>query len=387
MVSEKNTKQEIWAYYQNALKEAKGRKTVLPDELSGISYRSNKADLLMGCNLLEQVLRDRQKTKSEEKEKQMTLSFEPPAAAVIKAEEKPVEKNLPEEQEAVKTEKKTREESRLSEEDSDLKLLNNEIIDKIQALEDAKAMKAKENEMLKELETELERFIALLNQSREKMLEQQRTHEQSLSEETEKRDAMLFNAKQETDARIQAAEQKLADTKAELKLMLDKRNADRKIEKEQYEYDLSVLHKKEDDAWEDELSKREAGIRLLESDIGILEKEITEKEVLVSEYRKKLEELPSLLEKAKEEGAAQKEKELNEELLHKRTMTQKDAEAEIKSLEQRIQTLREDYAAVIEERNAVQIKLDKAYDESNKLYLQTIQSTGGIKILNNFDKK
>ena len=64
-----------------------------------------------------------------------------------------------------------------------------------------------------------------------------------------------------------------------------------------------------------------------------------------------------------------------------------DAEAEIKSYERKIEGLREDYDAMKADRAVIQEKLDKAYEESNKLYLQTIQSTGGVKILSNVEKK
>ena len=48
--------------------------------------------------------------------------------------------------------------------------------------------------------------------------------------------------------------------------------------------------------------------------------------------------------------------------------------------------MKADYDAVLLEKNAIQEKLDKAYEESNKLYMQTVQSTGGVKILSNLDK-
>jgi outer membrane murein-binding lipoprotein Lpp len=67
-------------------------------------------------------------------------------------------------------------------------------------------------------------------------------------------------------------------------------------------------------------------------------------------------------------------------------MSKKDAEASIQNLTSQIETLKEDYNAVLIEKQAIQEKLDKAYEDSNKLYMQTVQSTGGIKILNNSDK-
>ena len=52
-----------------------------------------------------------------------------------------------------------------------------------------------------------------------------------------------------------------------------------------------------------------------------------------------------------------------------------------------IDNLENDYEEKIKERDNLRVKLDKAYEESNKLYLQTVQSTGGIKILGGSEQK
>ena len=117
-------------------------------------------------------------------------------------------------------------------------------------------------------------------------------------------------------------------------------------------------------------------------EISIFETE----EKSVSELEEKLSRLPAMIESARTEGAAAREKELVEQYAHENALAKKDEEAAVSSLEGRIRSLSEDYEALLAEKIDLQQKLDKAYEDSNKLYIQTIQSTGGVKILGRPEK-
>ena len=117
-------------------------------------------------------------------------------------------------------------------------------------------------------------------------------------------------------------------------------------------------------------------------EISIFETE----EKSVSELEEKLSRLPSMLESARAESAAAREKELVEQYAHENALAKKDEEAAVSSLEGRIRSLSGDYEALLVEKTDLQQKLDKAYEDSNKLYIQTIQSTGGVKILGRPEK-
>ena len=117
-----------------------------------------------------------------------------------------------------------------------------------------------------------------------------------------------------------------------------------------------------------------------------MQADIDSKAELVAELTAKIDEIPTLIEKAKEEGATAKEKELGKEYGYETSKSKKQAEVDAQSLQKQIARLTADYEAVLAEKQAIQEKLDKAYEESNKLYMQTVQSTGGVKILNSSDK-
>ena len=67
-------------------------------------------------------------------------------------------------------------------------------------------------------------------------------------------------------------------------------------------------------------------------------------------------------------------------------MFRREAQAQLSTLENMLSNLKDDYEAGMKERDNLRIKLDKAYEENNKLYIQTVQSAGGIKILGNSEK-
>ena len=117
-----------------------------------------------------------------------------------------------------------------------------------------------------------------------------------------------------------------------------------------------------------------------------MQADIDSKATLVAELNAKIDEIPSLIEKAKAEGAQAKEKELGREYGYKTNMAKKDADVKVQSLQKQIDRLKADYDVVLAEKNSIQEKLDKAREESNKLQLATVQSTGGVKILSNSDK-
>ena len=139
----------------------------------------------------------------------------------------------------------------------------------------------------------------------------------------------------------------------------------------------SIFYKK----WADEKSSREQELIKLEKETSVLQEQLEGLLKSVPDYEKKLDEMPILLDTAMHEGEKEREEEMKIEQEHQTIIFRKDADAAIKNLEQKIASLNDDYEALLAEKETVQAKLDKAYDDSNKLYLQTVQSTGGIKIL------
>ncbi len=374
MVSEKNTKNEILEAYQSLSRKAAAQKLEIPQRASGLNARSTKGELLEGAVILDRLI-------------------EKAATAPVKQKEAP---SVKETKESTVTVKPKPEEVKATaghqvkvsydKEEDELKLLNKAIIDKVHSLREAEAALEKENSGLDDLSGELQTFVIMINEYRQRFLTERETHEATLAgkeAEIKEKDKSLT---EELQNRLLGAEERLENIKAgieEKKIIRDLARAD---ETEQYNYDISVKQRKEDDIWADEAAKKELLLKSLDAEIKALQEQLEAEEKLVPELEEKLSQLPAMIEGARAEGAAAREKELLEQYDHENALAKKDEEAAVSSLEGRIKSLSEDYEALLSEKTVLQQKLDKAYEESNKLYIQTIQSTGGVKILGRTEK-
>ncbi|MDE6777290.1 MAG: hypothetical protein K2J25_05055 [Oscillospiraceae bacterium] len=381
MISEKNTKQELLAEYKKLVEQVKAQKKSL-SSVKSVNSKSTKADIWAEIQNLQKILAASEtapkkvqpvadtayKSTKEKKE----YSLDTVVSTVLKINELINEEKQQQQQEI--------------KEENDLSYLNQEIIEEIQALDTAKKMKEQEYQTLCAVEAELKKFAEMINKFKNQHATQEESHVQQ--EENQKLlIASLTEKVEETNSKkIEDAETALQD--AEEKIEADKKKIanERAIEEEKYTYEITRKYLEEDDKWSDETALREEAIQAVKKETTALQAEIDAKAEHVAELTAKIEEIPTLLEKAGQEAAEAKEKEVNKEHGYKKHMAQKDADASIQSLERQIAHVKADYESALAEKNAIQDKLDKAYEESNKLYMQTVQSTGGIKILNNSDK-
>ncbi|MCR5024874.1 MAG: hypothetical protein K6A90_11170 [Lachnospiraceae bacterium] len=374
MIDINNTKAEILEEFKRLLDLADKEGIDIPEKALGCSNRSNKADLLSAVKLLEKSFKNGKDTHSPGE--QMSLED------ISYGEGKPeTAENITKEQKQTRNEK-----TRIAEED-ELKLLNQDIVEKIQSLEKARAFREQEYRDLLQFEEELEKTVSMFNEFNERFSLEERVREEKLKNEKDKSNEEIGKLELELKEKRIVAEEKLEELKRSFSDKENERDNLRSTEQEAFLYEQRILRKKEDDAWEDEKNKRTAAVESIEDEIKKLEEELSLKESLIPELKEKLDKLPEQLDKARAEGAREREEELNREFAHMASIVKMDAEAEIKSYERKIESLREDYDAMKADRAVIQEKLDKAYEESNKLYLQTIQSTGGVKILSNVEKK
>ncbi|MEE5992895.1 MAG: hypothetical protein V3G42_06600 [Oscillospiraceae bacterium] len=365
MISEKSTKQELLDEYKRLIEDAKKQKVTIPEDAKGVNSKNTKADILNAIRAIQNALLD---------SKTVSVSSNPAPAPPV-----PVtpEKNEP---------TKTTAPAVTKEEDIELILLKQEIKDEIAALDAAKALKKKELAELLEIEQELTKFVTMINSSKNDNLTQEQAHaEQKAKQEADAKES-LETCETENQEELDDAKEALEQVKADIEEKKQALAESRAVETEQYTYDKTKKQKTEDDAWADDSAKREEAIAEIEKATADLQAEIDSKAQLVAELTAKIDEIPSLIEKAKEEGATAKEKELGKEYGYQTNMAKKQAEVDAQSLQKQIDRLTADYNAVLAEKEAIQVKLDKAYEESNKLYMQTVQSTGGVKILNSSDK-
>lgn len=385
MVNKNNTKAEILSEYRLLVRSIKDNKIEIPTEIKNLGEKNTKTEILSAVRSLEKVLKENEDEEISKRDNEQ-LSLQDMAYL---DDEEAYEENggMKPDVDAHDVNADCREDTVFLKEDEELKLLNQDILDKIHSLEQAKRLREQEYENLTELERELEKCILELNKAKDKIAEQDRAYNERIEDVTERSRHSIEELENELKHRVEEAEANLLSFNDEKQNIISERDKARNSEQEQYSYDLSVSRKQEDDAWSDEAAKIKTAMETTEEEISDIKEELKEKEQLVPELKEKLEELPKLLEKAKQQGEEIKQKELEEEYTHQIKISNMDFEAETDAMELKIKSLREDYEALMVEKNLIQEKLDKAYDESNKLYLQTIQSTGGVRILNNFEKK
>lgn len=363
MVSEKNTKQEILAEYKALLEDIKNKGLTVPPSAKGFNTKNNKSDIISAISKLLDVLNNNSTPKNEDTSNTSNTDDDTSTKEIKTVKTSPNKK-----------------------EDNDLSYLNQDIIDKIQALNDAKALKKAEYNNILDIERELTNFVTMINSYKNKGIIQAENHKNAKLQQEESIAQLIENSNANNQAKLDLANEKLAELEANILKDKETLIKQREKEEEEYTYKINKSQKECDDTWSDEVAKREETIANVEVEIATLQAEIDSKQSLVAELNAKIEEIPALLEQAKLEGASEKEKELGKDYGYKTTMAKKDADATIQSLQKQIENLKEDYNTILAEKQDIQEKLDKAYEDSNKLYMQTVQSTGGVKILNNSDK-
>lgn len=373
MISEKNTKQELLEEYQKLIAQVKSKKKTIPADIRSVSSKNTKAVVWSAIQKLQEMLAVAAPAiVTEQKQIQET------PVSVIQPVNEPVN---PKNAEPCFAKHDTE-----IKEENDLNYLNQEIIEEINALNAAKAMKEKEYQNLCAVETELKKFAEMINDFKSRSAKQEENHAAEETAQNQTLDELMEKAEENNRQKIEDAETSLKE--AEERIIADKKRIaeERAVEEEKYDYEKSRKYMEEDDKWSDESARREEEIQNVEKETAALQAEIDAKAQHVAELTAKIDEIPALLETAKKEASEAKEKELNKEHGYKKHMAQKDADASIQSLERQIAHVKADYETALAEKNAIQDKLDKAYEESNRLYMQTVQSTGGIKILSNSDK-
>ncbi|MDE6832907.1 MAG: hypothetical protein K2J39_01470 [Ruminococcus sp.] len=374
MVTDKNTKQEILDEYKRLVAEAKAKKITVPADAKGITSKNNKTEMLNAVRLLEDAVSD----------KPVVVNI--PVPTVPKPEPAPKPATEPKSIPAPVKKNATATTATKSKEDNDLSYLNQEIVEKIQALDTAKSLKKAEYNNILAVEQELVKFVEMINRMKTNGLAQAETQKSATEKQTETIEKIKADSEESNKAYIELAEEKRSQLEAEITENKKKLENERAVEEEAYSYKVSEENKKVDDAWSDEVIRREEKIAEVEEKIAELNAEIDSKAELKKQLESKLAELPELIKKAQEEGAIAKEKELGRDYGYKSSKAKKETENNVQALQEEIEMLRKDFEDSLAEKQAIQAKLDKAYELNNALYMQTVQSTGGVKILNNSDK-
>lgn len=251
-------------------------------------------------------------------------------------------------------------------------LFSEELSKKFTDLEAAIAIKSNELETMYGIGKELQNLTVIVNAGKElsAKLDDEKAEKKAAIEE------MQENMMKEYSAKKKKADEEYAIYQADLK-----RNRER--EAEEYEYNLERLRNKENNEWEDEKARREVAIAELEAKAEAMFEEASSKANYITELEQKVDSIPELIEKAKEEAAEAARKEEAKEYGYKKTMAEKEHGYTVQRLEDRIEILTNDLTKANELTASLQAKLDNAYEQIRELATKTVESTGGVKILSN----
>ena len=239
-------------------------------------------------------------------------------------------------------------------------IFNPEIIKKYNDLTEAIEIKQLELDELYGIETKANAMAAMINAYKEK------------------KDTL----KAEIEALKQQKQEIIDSINAEAKARENEIKLTRSREEDEYTYNLKRSRKAENDKWEDEKAAREKILELRETAALEKETELNAKADHVKELEAKVEEIPTLIAAATEEGIKKGKADADKSNAFEVRALKKDAEYQKQLLEDKNERLAEDLANARAEKVELQQKLDDAYAQMRELAAKTVESTGGVKILN-----
>ena len=252
------------------------------------------------------------------------------------------------------------------------KIFSDELNNKFKDLETA--IEAEE-EKLKELygiEGELGNLVVIVNAGKDYMAR--------LESEKETKTEELNNKIKELEENYNSKKEAL-EKEYNLKAMNLKVERDREIE--EYNYKIKRDREIANNKWEDEKNEREKVLKEKELKTDELLKEAELKAEHVKELETKVEEIPELLQKEYERGRKEAIAEIQKENKYTTELLKKDFQNTIDRQNDKIETLKEDLQKYNSEKEALQGKLDQAYNQIKEMATKTVEATGGVKILGN----
>lgn len=261
-------------------------------------------------------------------------------------------------------------------------IFNPEIIKKYNDLTEAITMKQIELDDLYGIEAKANAMAAMINAYKEKNEE---LKENQAAKEAEF-DLRMKEKKEALESEIADLEQHKKDVMnsidVEAAAKIKEIEQARKRDEEVYTYNLNRSRKIENDKWEDEKADREKILELRETEALEKEIELNAKADHVKELEAKVEEIPTLIAAATEEGIKKGKADADKSNAFEVRALKKDAEYQKQLLEDKNERLAEDLANARAEKVELQQKLDDAYAQMRELAAKTVESTGGVKILN-----
>lgn len=261
-------------------------------------------------------------------------------------------------------------------------ILNPVIIERYENLKTAIEMKNKELQELYGIETKANSLVAMINAYKDKEIELKDKYNaktKELDDEFTKKELILKEEIASLEKSKEDLINKIQNESNELTKSLNKKH---KREEEEYEYNLRRSRRVENDRWEDEKAAREKELTEREAAVKADEAELADRTSYIEELEKKVEEIPVLIQDAKDKALAEGKAKADKSNAFEVRALKQQSDYNTQILEDKVDRLYSEVDSLKAEKANLQAKLDDAYAQMRELAAETVKSTGGVKILN-----
>ena len=209
--------------------------------------------------------------------------------------------------------------------------------------------------------------------------------EELLKDEREfssKMDAIAEETELKSSEMAKECKESLLKLEAQIKELQE--SSTREFEREQKEYDYNLKRERKN-----AMEKRASEVREREQQLKCMELDAKEQKTTnlkrlseINAMKAEVEGIPEQLDKAGEDGALEREKELNREHQFKTELEKKTQEHKVNELQEEYDRLLQKYEALKAETTEISRRLEQCNLESRKLTGETVRYIGGINILN-----
>lgn len=156
----------------------------------------------------------------------------------------------------------------------------------------------------------------------------------------------------------------------------------REREEEEYKYETARRHKAEQDEYNDNMAAAQKRLDEINAQAQDVMNMMNERQAEFDELIAMKEDMPAKLAAEYERGLADGEKAAGKEYGYKKSMAEKEHEYQIKERDNEITRLENMLDEKCRKVDSLEEKLDAAYVQLRELATKTVESNGGIKVLN-----
>lgn len=200
-----------------------------------------------------------------------------------------------------------------------------------------------------------------------------------MEEESAKRKAVADQQKVDIAANIENTRYRLEE---EERARQNSVKIAREREEEEYRYEISRKRKAEQDEYDDKMAEANKRLDEVKAEAQSITEEINSRKEEIDELIRMEKEMPEKLAAEYERGLTDGEKAAGKEYGYKKSMAEKEHEYQIRERDNNISRLENMLDEKCRKVECLEEKLDAAYVQLRELATKTVESNGGIKVLN-----